>query len=208
MLAIWIATAVVALQGADLPAHDTAASSAPLSAQIQKPEAASLTLAKKAAAPVVLPAMGAGHPAPPSAAAPLAPHKPGDEAAAASGGSYADPTANLPMNFMLMALMGPLNIKVPLPLLPGNPILPGIGGMAARAVYNPFGPHWHKQVTSRAVGAAETLIDPMQFMPQDQNHPNYPPGIPLRLFGGEKYRQYYNQMRYLGSTASFSGPAY
>lgn len=207
MFAFWIAASVVALQGADLPvlSSDTSSKEA-LSQQEKKPDTAALDQRQKIDSALALPAMGGGHPVPPSAAAPLAPSNSTQPLKAEE--TYPDGASNLPMNFLLMALMGPLNIKVPLPLLPGNPIVPGIGGMAARAAYNPFGPHWHKQVTSRAVGAGETLIDPMQFMPQDQNHPNYPPGIPLRLFGGEKYRQYYNQMRYLGSTASFSGPAY
>lgn len=70
-------------------------------------------------------------------------------------------------HFLLLLLMSMASLKVKLPILPGYPIMPGVGGMAARRQYNPFGPHHMMASSARGVAAAESLLNPEWLFPQN-----------------------------------------
>jgi hypothetical protein len=115
-------------------------------------------------------------------------------------------------NFLSTMFMAPGATGMKLPLLPSQPMISGLPGMAARRG-NYFGPHWdtqvarpahvfsrlspptahapraHSQVQARATAAAESLINSAQLLPQNSAHPNYPPGFPLRFGFSSTYPQ-------------------
>jgi hypothetical protein len=84
-------------------------------------------------------------------------------------------------HFLALMFMTPGAASMHMPLVPSMPMLPGLPGMAVRRSGNYFGPHWDAQVQARSSAAAEALFNPLGLLPQNQEHPNYPPGIPLRF---------------------------
>ena len=46
-----------------------------------------------------------------------------------------------------------------------------------------------RQVQARATGAAESLVNPLSLIPQNSEHPSYPPGMPLRFGFSSTYPQ-------------------
>ena len=71
----------------------------------------------------------------------------------------------------------------------GPPMLDGLPGMSVRRAGSYFGPHWDAQVTARSAAAAEALVEPLGLLPQNTEHPSYPPGVPLRFGFSTTYPQ-------------------
>merc|ERR1719171_2894811 len=88
---------------------------------------------------------------------------------------------NMFENFLALFFMSPGATGMGLPLIPGMPMLSGLPGMAVRRMDAHYGPHWDAQVQARSTAAGESLINPLQLLPQNSEHPSYPPGMPLRF---------------------------
>ena len=117
----------------------------------------------------------------------LPPFMPQPQATAAQQAGGADMSSFY--NNMIAALFtAPGASGIGLPLVPSMPMLPGLPGMAARRD-SYFGPHWDTQVQARATSAAESLINSAQLLPQNTDHPSFPPGFPLRFGFSSTYPQ-------------------
>ena len=92
-------------------------------------------------------------------------------------------------NFLGMMFMQPGAVGMGLPLVPSLPMLDGLPGMSVRRAGSYFGPHWDAQVTARSTAAAEALVEPLGLLPQNTEHPSYPPGVPLRFGFSTTYPQ-------------------
>ena len=44
-------------------------------------------------------------------------------------------------------------------------------------------------MTARSTAAAEALVEPLGLLPQNTEHPSYPPGVPLRFGFSTTYPQ-------------------
>merc|ERR1740130_1789612 len=111
-----------------------------------------------------------------------------DPGAAGAGGADATSGNSFNDNFLATLFMPPGAAGMKLPLVPSQPMISGLPGMAVRRA-NYFGPHWDTQVQARATAAAESLINSAQLLPQNSAHPSYPPGFPLRFGFSTTYPQ-------------------
>lgn len=125
---------------------------------------------------------------------PFRPARPTDEKLSPTFPAAGGDIGNMFENFLAMFFMSPGATGMGLPLIPGMPMMSGLPGMAVRRMDGHFGPHHDAQVQARATGAAESIINPLSLIPQNSEHPSYPPGMPLRFGFSSTYPQVVSMM--------------
>ena len=78
-----------------------------------------------------------------------------------------------------LMLLSNAAMGIKMPITPNLPIVPGLPGMSVRNTLNPLGPMQQVTMQARSTAAAESLFNPMNLIPEGEQHPNYMPAPPM-----------------------------